>query len=229
MQPTTGTLLPVLARICAELGHELSATAERTLVQWRQALYEANIQRNLTRVPFAECDARHFAESCLILDFLPEGASVLDIGTGPGFPAYPLAVVRPDLSITALDSNGKMLGFLAAYPLPNLTIVSERMEDTGLREKFDVVTGRAVAPLPLQLELSATACKVGGRVIPFRSAREELDAPYLERLGLKLTGTFTRNVGDPFPDRVFPIYDKVARTEKGFPRTWSAMKKAPLG
>ncbi len=229
MQSSAPRALPVLDWICRELGFELTSEAERQLVEWRQALYEANVTRNLTRVTFGECEARHFAESCLILDFLPPEGRVLDIGTGPGFPAFPLAVVRPDLKVTALDSNGKMLGFLKEHPLPNLEVVHARIEELHWSEEFDIVTGRAVAPLPLQLELSAQACRVGGRVIPFRSTREELNTPYLETLGLRLTGHFIRNVGADSPDRVFPLYDKISPTPRQYPRGWGVMKKAPLG
>ncbi|RYG69749.1 16S rRNA (guanine(527)-N(7))-methyltransferase RsmG, partial [bacterium] len=73
-------------------------------------LYEANEVMNLTRVPREECWLRHFLDSLLIAPWLPGEGSLLDIGSGPGFPAWPLALARPELQVTALDSSGKMLG-----------------------------------------------------------------------------------------------------------------------
>ncbi|HZH99340.1 MAG TPA: RsmG family class I SAM-dependent methyltransferase, partial [Fimbriimonadaceae bacterium] len=99
--------------------------------QFEEDLYRSNAVMNLTRVPREECYLRHFLDSLLFHDLIPAGASVLDIGTGPGFPAWPLALCRKDLHVLALDSSGKMLGFLRRHPLPNLEVVQERAEEWG--------------------------------------------------------------------------------------------------
>lgn len=151
----------------AQLGLALSSPALQAFEEFEAGLYAANEVMNLTRVPQGECHLRHFLDSLLVAPEIEPGATVLDIGTGPGFPAWPLALARPDLSVTALDSSGKMLGFLRRHPLPNLIIVEARAEDWGVRDRFDFVTGRAVAPLALQLELSAASC----RIVPRRRPR----------------------------------------------------------
>lgn len=222
------SMLPTLRALCRELGYDLNEAQERALIRFRQRLYEVNVERNLTRVPFQECEQRHFAESVMLMDLLPKGCQVLDLGTGPGFPAYPLAVVRPDLEITAVDSNGKMIGFLQEFELDNLNCQQVRVEDTQWSENFDVVTGRAVAPLAIQLEISAQACRVGGRVIPYRSSLENLEVAEAGKLGLRLTGVIKRNVNPDEADRAFPIYEKVSRTPREFPRAWGAIKRQPL-
>lgn len=206
------------------------AEQEASLDAFEDALYEANATRNLTRVPREEFWVRHVADSLLFQDLIPKGARVLDIGTGPGFPAWPLAWARPDLKITALDSSGKMLGFLRSHPLPNLEIVLERAEDWGIRERFDVVTGRAVAPLAIQLELSAAPCRERGRVIPMRTPADvaQLDSDDFAELGLKLEQVVRRRLAPIGAERAFPIYRKVAPTPKQYPRSWTETRAKPL-
>lgn len=183
---------------------------------------------NLTRVPREEAWLRHFVDSLLFQDLVPPGAELLDIGTGPGFPAWPLACARPDLRVTALDSNGKMLGFLRSQPLPNLTIAQARAEEWGVREAYDVVTGRAVAPLPLQLELSAPPLRVGGKLILMRTPTDDLQAPRWETLGLRPNGLHARILPGTDVERVFPQFIKVRPTLERYPRRWAEMRAKPL-
>ncbi len=172
---------------------------------------------------------RHILDSLLIAEFIPQGSCVLDIGTGPGFPAWPLALARPDLTVTAMDSSGKMLGFLRRHLLPNLSIEQGRAEELGLPEAFDVVTGRALAPLAIQLELSARPCRTGGIVLPMRTAN---DLPEIERLsevlGLELEEVHRRTLPVIDAERVFPVYRKVHKTPHGHPRPWAKMRERAL-
>jgi 16S rRNA (guanine527-N7)-methyltransferase len=195
---------------------------------FHEALYEANRVKNYTRVPAAEAWLRHYLDSLLFVDLIPEGASVLDIGTGPGFPAWPLAWARPDLRVTALDSNGKMLAFLQGQDLPNLEVVQARVEEWDRREAFDFVTGRALAPLPIQLEVSAPAAKVDGWVVPLRTPSDDLGAERLPMLGLERVAVERRELPETDIVRVFPIYRKTARTNPKFPRRWAEIKAQPL-
>lgn len=202
---------------------QLAAFAE-----FEERLYRANEVMNLTRIPREECWLRHFLDSLLIQGLIPSGAKVLDIGTGPGFPAWPLACGRPDLQITAVDSSGKMLGFLRENPLPNLRVVQARAEEWGNRDSFDFVTGRAVAPLSTQLELSAPPCRIGGHVVPMRTPNDDPESVSLERLGLRLRDVVYQELPGTDVTRVFPIYEKVRATSPGIPRRWAEMKARPL-
>jgi len=220
----------LFARSVEGLGFHSSADQLRLFAAFEGALYAANEVMNLTRVPRDECWQRHFLDSLLFQDLIPLGATVLDIGTGPGFPAWPLACARPDLAVTALDSNSKMLGFLKTVPLPNLRVVNARAEEWTEREAFDFVTGRAVAPLSAQLEISAAFCKIGGRVVPMRgiSDRDALATVNLLPLGLEFDTLIERPLADTEVIRLFPIYNKIRPTQRGYPRKWVEIKRSPL-
>ncbi len=191
-----------------------------------EGLYAANDVMNLTRVPREEAWVRHFADSLLFADLIEAGSAVLDIGTGPGFPAWPLACARPDLQVTALDSNKKMLGFLEGFGLPNLSLVLARAEEWDVRGAYDVVTGRALAPLPIQLEISAASCRVGGCVIPMRTGRDEFCS--VRELGLELERVEERVLPGTEIARVFPVYRKTKQTPARYPRRWAEIKAKPL-
>lgn len=212
------------------IGLHLSDQQFDAFSQFEEALYGANKVMNLTRVPREEAWLRHFLDSLLFQDLIPRGSSVLDIGTGPGFPAWPLAQARPDLRVTALDSSGKMLGFLLQHPLPNLEIINARAEELGVREKFDFVTGRALAPLAIQLELSAQPCKIGGFVVPMRTPSDEQSLIEVDEsvLGLVLKERLQRALPGTDALRLFPIFQKTQRTPRNYPRRWAEIKSKPL-
>jgi 16S rRNA (guanine527-N7)-methyltransferase len=190
-------------------------------------LYERNAVMNLTRIKPEEAWLRHIADSLLFQDILPRNATVLDIGTGPGLPAWPLALLRTDLAVTALDSSGKMLGFLRSQPLPNLTVVEARAEDWSVRNRFDIVTGRAVAPLPIQLEISAAPCRVGGAVIPMRTGADDLELS-VGVLGLILESVVERTLPGTEIQRVFPVFRKEKPTPGRYPRRWAEIRARPI-
>jgi 16S rRNA (guanine527-N7)-methyltransferase len=211
------------------LGIELAAEQLDAFEGFEAALYGANAVMNLTRVPREECWLRHFVDSLLIQDLIPLGASVLDVGTGPGFPAWPLACARPDLKVIAIDSSGKMIGFLSKNLMQNLKTVLVRAEEWKMRDAFDFVTGRAVAPLGIQLELSAPLCALGGVVAPMRTPAEIAQVRTdVSMLGLSLLDVYERRLPGTEVVRLFPVYRKVDATPTRFPRTWAEMKRRPL-
>lgn len=212
----------------AKLGLELSEEQLQAFERFHEALYAANSVMNLTRVAPEEAWLRHYLDSLLVQRFIPQGSKVLDLGTGPGFPAWPLACARPDLKVTAVDSSGKMVGFLRTQALPNLVVEQVRAEDWGVRDRFDVVTGRAIAPLPIQLELSGPPCKVGGAVIPMRTPNESFEGIGESRVGLELRTVAQASLADTEIVRAFPIYEKITRSERRYPRRWAEIKAKPL-
>ncbi len=200
----------------------------KQLEAFLDALYLANETRNLTRVPREEAWERHILDSIAFIDLLQYDARILDIGTGPGFPAWPIACVRQDLRVTALDSNHKMLSFLAEHPLPNLEVINARAEEWDRREYFDIVTGRAVAPLPIQLEVSAPFLKKRGFILAMRTPAEAetFDHPNYIEVGVQFTECVEREVAGVL--RSYPMYHKVKKTPDAYPRKWAHIKARPL-
>ena len=135
-------------------------------------LYVQNKLVNLTAVPREEAELRHLIDSLAVLGLMPIGATVLDIGTGAGFPAWPLAWARHDLKVVAMDSTAKRLRFIERHPLPNLATMLGRAEEVTQPGSFDVVTGRAVAPLGAHAEVSAGWLAPDGLFIPYRTPHE---------------------------------------------------------
>jgi 16S rRNA (guanine527-N7)-methyltransferase len=218
---------PRLVAWLSEAGLQNALGRLEVLAVFEEMLYAANAKRNLTRVPRDEFWERHVVDSLLISEFAPEGASLLDVGTGPGFPAWPLAWARSDLRVTALDSNAKMLAFLASCPLDNLEIVNSRAEEWDVRERFDIVTGRAVAPLAVQVEISAAPCKVGGSVVPMRTPADERDVERFDvrPFGLSFERIERRQLPTSGAERLFPVYRKIAPTSSDYPRPWPKIVK----
>jgi 16S rRNA (guanine527-N7)-methyltransferase len=220
----------LLAAFCSEQGFTLSTQARERFASFEDDLYASNLVMNLTRVDRAECELRHIIDSLLVASLLPNRARLIDIGTGPGFPAWPLACVRPDLSVVALDSSGKMLDFLRRHPLPNLEIRQGRAEEDVVVEEFDAATGRALAPLAAQLELSAPRVRIGGLVVPFRTPNDltAIEAFPAGRLGLRLQEIVTKPLPGTEIVRVFPVFAKVSRTPPEFPRSWPTIRRLPI-
>ena len=151
-------------------------------------LLEANARTNLTRVTEPDAVARlHLLDSLAALPLLDDlaPATALDLGSGGGVPGLVLALARPDMTWTLVDSVRKkadaMRGFAAELGLANVTVVAERAEILGrgeLREGFDLVTARACAPLPVLAEYALPLVRVGGSVLAWkgRIADSELAA-----------------------------------------------------
>ena len=149
--------------------------------RFTEYLLEINAHTNLTaiREPIGIID-KHYVDSLLAIDLIPEGSRVLDLGCGPGFPSIPLAIMRPDLEITALDSTAKKIDFVQKsaeiLQLSNLKGVSGRAEDAKLRKtlsKYDIVVSRAVARLNVLCELCIPYLKNGGSLVALKGAKFE--------------------------------------------------------
>ena len=137
-----------------------------------EMLADWNTRINLTAITDPDGVAKkHFLDSLAAAPYLKQGASMADVGTGAGFPGLPLLILRPDLTVTLIDSLQKRLVFLEAV-LKELKLKAElvhaRAEDAGqnpmYRERFDVALTRAVSALPVLCELTLPLVKVGGVV-----------------------------------------------------------------
>ena len=217
------------ASAASRYGIEMTPEMVSKFGAFEERLYEANRTTNLTRVPREESKTRHFLDSLALSQFVPEGAAVLDIGSGAGFPGVPLAIARPDLTVTLLDAGSKEIRFLESQAdLVTVGLILDRAEIAArnalYRERYDVATGRAVAPLTTQAEISAAFVRVGGLFLPQRTEADE--TPSFEVLGLELADRKVVEVAGA--RRLVPIYRKLTSTPDRFPRTWAAIKKRPL-
>lgn len=219
------------AQRCAELGIALTTGQLEAFEDFENELYAANEFMNLTRIKREDCWRLHFLDSLLLSPYIPKCSKVLDIGTGPGFPAWPLAAAREDLMVTAMDSSGKMLGFLAKSPLSNLALCQGRAEDRLLNSSFDLVTGRALAPFAIQMEISARYAINGGILAPLRTPKDQSVVerfPY-DKLSLSLEDIHLVPLPGTDIVRLIPMVRKRKQTPKLYPRAWAQIKNSPLG
>ena len=215
------------------------ALAERLWAYW-QLVKKKNEVMNLTAVTDDdEAAERHFLDALALLDLaeIPEGASVIDVGSGAGFPGVPLKLARPDLRLCLLDSLGKRVDFLreACGELgAEAECVHARAEEfallPGRRDGFDLAVSRAVARLNVLAELCLPLVKPGGLFLAMKAAdaAEELReaAGAIRLLGGECEGLREYETGGV--RRAVAVIRKKKPTPKGYPRRFAQIKKAPL-
>lgn len=179
--------------LAAAAGVTLSDEQLRALQTYLDLLLSANATLNLTRITDPEA-ARigHIADSLTLLPFLPAGAHTLaDVGSGGGVPGIPLAIARPDGSVTLIEATKKKAAFLtravAELHLTNVRALPERAESLGRAARFDVVTARAVGSMDDLARWCLPLVKPGGKLLAQKGPRviEELPAAAatIKRLG----------------------------------------------
>lgn len=205
-------------------------------VAYFDLLIDWNARMNLTAITEPKDVAKkHFYDSLAALPYLKDGAKVADVGTGAGFPAIPLLIMNPTLRFTLVDSLQKRLTFLEEV-LKTLglsaNIVHARAEDFGrdqsARGQFDAVTSRAVASLPVLLELTVPLLRVGGKVYCYKGdATEELP---LAKSALHLLHASAEAIPLPsdYGARTLVICTKNAPTPAAYPRKAGLPAKKPL-
>jgi len=231
----------ILNAALAECEISLDALALDRLCGYNELLLARNEVMNLTALTEPRDVAlKHFADSLMLLQYcaIPENASVIDVGTGAGFPGLVLKIARPDIRLTLLDSLQKRLLFLdevcEALGLEGVNTVHSRAEDgarTALRDSFDVAVARAVAPLNVLCEYCLPYVRQGGRFLAMkgRSAAEELlDAQSaVEQLGAKVLNEFHFTLGEA-GERGIVEMEKLIPTPPQFPRKSKQIQKKPL-
>ena len=184
---------------------------------------------------------RHFADSVMTAEFIPYNASVIDVGTGGGFPSLPLAIVRPDLKITAIDSTVKKIryaeGAAAAAGVVNITAAAGRAEELSsgeMRESFDAAVSRAVAAMPVLCELCIPFVKTGGSFIAMKGPSGDSELQSAQAAIGKLGGEFAekreyilRAPDEEIKHALF-IVRKAYSTPVKYPRNFSQINKKTL-
>lgn len=206
--------------------------------KYLELLLEWNEKFNLTAITDKdEIEEKHFIDSIELVKFFDvKNKTLLDVGSGAGFPGIPLAIVEPTLSITLLESNGKRVSFLREVvkelELKNVEIIQGRSEELGTREKYDIVTARAVKELNVLLEITFYLVKVGGYFIAYKSSgvdEEILNAKHAFKcLQIDEYKKFDYFLPKSKNSRVFLGILKKNKTQKKYPRRYGEITKQPL-
>jgi 16S rRNA (guanine527-N7)-methyltransferase len=229
----------------------LSIEQKEQMFKLAERLVEVNAVMNLTAITDEDgIILRHLVDSLLISEYFEPNSTIIDIGCGAGFPSLPLAIARPDLMITALDSTEKRIRYVTETAeilgLTNVIAVAARAEEfaniPSKRESFDYATARAVASLPVLCELTIPFVRVGGKLVAMKAkgAHEEFESSRsaIRQLAgansLSETSLFETSLvgcvnGENINEnRTVVVMNKLSSTPKRFPRKFSQIKKTPL-
>ncbi len=202
-----------------------------------ELLVEYNQKFNITAITEKEeIYVKHFVDSIINVDKLKCG-KLLDIGSGGGFPSFPIKIINDEISLTVIESNGKKCEFLRmvadTLQLKNVEIICDRAENVAVnnkyREKFDYCVSRAVARLNILNEYCIPFIKVGGTFIAYKGdASEEIEEG---KNSIKVLGAEIENVDNYTIDgakRTLVYIKKIKNTEKKYPRSNANIRKKPL-
>ncbi len=205
-------------------------------VAYYDLLIDWNTRMNLTAITAPEeVVKKHFYDSLAALKYLPDGAKIADVGTGAGFPAIPLLILNPTLKITLVDSLQKRITFLEEV-LKTLQLSAEcvhaRAEDFGrdpkYRGQFDATVSRAVASLPVLLELTVPLLRVGGKAYCYKGDVSEELKTAKSALHLLHCSAETVPLASDYGARTLVICTKNALTPSTYPRKAGMPSKKPL-
>ncbi|WP_298653183.1 16S rRNA (guanine(527)-N(7))-methyltransferase RsmG [uncultured Eubacterium sp.] len=228
-----------LCSIAKENGIILDDTALDRFDTYAELLVEWNGKMNLTAITEPEeIEVKHFLDCLMLPKYfnLDNIQTVIDVGAGAGFPSVPLLIYKPDLCLTMMDAINKRLTFLdtAVHALGlEAQLIHERAEaagqDENYREKFDLATARAVAPMNVLAEYCLPFVKVGGYFVALKGSNDDteeaknaiatLGGEIIDNISYKLNGTEPRSI---------VVIKKISQTPTQFPRKSKKISTKPL-
>ncbi|MGX4598055.1 16S rRNA (guanine(527)-N(7))-methyltransferase RsmG [Faecalimicrobium sp. JNUCC 81] len=233
----------ILAKGICDLGIDVNDKMLDNFKIYRDILADWNQHMNLTGiVEEKEVYIKHFLDSISAVKngYIKNGMSLIDVGTGAGFPGLPLRICLENLEVTLLDSLNKRINFLQevskSVGIDNIEYIHGRAEDFGkseeYREKYDIATARAVAGLPVLMEFCIPFIKVGGHFVCLKgpnanleleeskSAMEVLGVEFIEKIDVKLPESdLNHNI---------LVFKKVKNTPEKYPRKAGKPSKNPI-
>ena len=203
-------------------------------------LVEENEKYNLTSITkYEEVINKHFLDSLEmenVYDF-DKDVSICDVGSGAGFPGIPLKIEHSNINLTIIEPTTKRINFLdnlvKKLNLSNVILVNDRAENaSSYRETFDVTCARAVASIPILLELLVPLTKVNGKILLYKGdkglAELEESTTALKELNCTVEKTYEYDLPDDMGKRVLIVINKNSKTNLKYPRRYSIIKHNPL-
>ncbi len=220
-----------LKKDAEKIGVLLNDVEIKSFEEYQDLLLEWNEKINLTAITDEnDIITKHFVDSLYCLKYIKENEKIIDVGTGAGFPGIPIKIVSHETEITLLDSLNKRIIYLEdvinKLGLEKITAIHGRAEEFGIkpefREKYDIVTARAVANMKTLSEYCIPFIKVGGKFICMKGSeyKEELEEAksHIETLGGKIVGIDEVVLPDSDIKHTIIVIQKSKNTPKTFPR-----------
>ncbi len=232
-----------LQQVDDALGIVLTPTQVNMFSTYETILLKWNIKFNLTAI--TEHDTilvKHFFDSLTCLRLIPTQGefSLIDIGTGAGFPGIPLKIINPSIKLTLSESVGKKADFcriaVEKLRLTNVQVITNRAETIGqdkkFRERFDWAVARAVAPLPVLVEYLLPLVRIGGSMLAQKGSDTDIEIDQsinaIRTLGGKLDSVIPITLPNSMGKRTLISIRKISPTPDKYPRRPGAPKKNPL-
>lgn len=235
------TFKDILKKYLKEINIKLDDKQLKKFYDYMNYLIEENKKVNLTAITDPkEIIIKHFVDSLMINNEIKNNSYMIDIGTGAGFPGIPIKIYRDDINMVLLDSLSKRINFLnnvkSMLNLNNIITIHSRVEDFARdknnKEKFDVVTSRAVASLNVLLEYMLPLTKINGKCICMKGSNIDDELKNSQNALNILGGEIEKieNTTIPFTDikRNIIIVKKVKNTPNKYPRNAGIPSKKPI-